>query len=246
MLGFLRRIRRSLIEEGHLRKYLIYALGEVLLVMIGILLALQVNTWNDNRNLRNTESQIIAALNVEFIEARDALDFRIDVINSQRTVLLDILGFCQPGTVSLSQVTMDSLINSSYALPSFNPPNATLEDLINTGKISVIQNEELRKILSAWSGKLEEAKRQEEYQGAFLYGTYTPYIEQRIEFPYEKDSFGLKDNNEGSFGTDSRTLLRDFEFCNLTRRAAYWSWWVNEEYANLGEDIDRIVELTKQ
>ena len=49
MLPFFRRIRQSLLTNGAARKYLFYAAGEVLLVMIGILLALQVNNWNENR-----------------------------------------------------------------------------------------------------------------------------------------------------------------------------------------------------
>ena len=46
MLKFFRRIRQKLINQGDLKRYLIYAIGEVILVMIGILLALQVNNWN--------------------------------------------------------------------------------------------------------------------------------------------------------------------------------------------------------
>ncbi len=49
MLKFFRKIRHQLIKEGSFQKYLLYAIGEILLVMIGILLALQVNNWNEHR-----------------------------------------------------------------------------------------------------------------------------------------------------------------------------------------------------
>ena len=62
MLGFLRRIRRSLIEEGHLRKYLVYAIGEILLVVLGILIALQVNNWNEARKESDLERQYLEEL----------------------------------------------------------------------------------------------------------------------------------------------------------------------------------------
>ena len=55
MLKFFRRIRRKLLNEGSLRKYLVYAIGEILLVMVGILLALQVNNWNEGRKLKALE-----------------------------------------------------------------------------------------------------------------------------------------------------------------------------------------------
>ncbi len=55
MLTYLRNIRKSLIDSRSVRKYVLYAFGEIFLVMIGILLALQVNRWNENRKDRAFE-----------------------------------------------------------------------------------------------------------------------------------------------------------------------------------------------
>ena len=66
MLTFLRKIRKSLIESGSTRKYLLYAIREILLVMIGILLALQVNNWNLHRLETIEEQSILKDLFVEF------------------------------------------------------------------------------------------------------------------------------------------------------------------------------------
>jgi len=49
MLRFFRTLRQRLLTENKFSRYLLYAVGEILLVMIGILLALQVNNWNNNR-----------------------------------------------------------------------------------------------------------------------------------------------------------------------------------------------------
>ena len=49
MLTFLRKIRKSLLDGGKIRRYLFYAVGEILLVVIGILIALQINNWNEDR-----------------------------------------------------------------------------------------------------------------------------------------------------------------------------------------------------
>jgi hypothetical protein len=59
MLTFIRKIGRSLIESGSVQKYLLYAIGEITLVVIGILIALQVNNWNVDRNLRKQEASIL-------------------------------------------------------------------------------------------------------------------------------------------------------------------------------------------
>ena len=49
MIKFFRNIRRSLLSEGKTSKYLKYAVGEIVLVVIGILIALQINNWNEHR-----------------------------------------------------------------------------------------------------------------------------------------------------------------------------------------------------
>lgn len=62
MLRFLRNIRQKLIEQENVRKYIWYALGEIFLVMIGILLALQVNNWNEERKELHLEQEFMAQL----------------------------------------------------------------------------------------------------------------------------------------------------------------------------------------
>ena len=59
MFHLLRRIRHTLINKGHLSKYLIYALGEILLVVIGILIALQINNWNIAKLEKEKEEQVL-------------------------------------------------------------------------------------------------------------------------------------------------------------------------------------------
>lgn len=59
MLKFFRSIRKKLIQQDNVRKYLLYAIGEILLVVIGILIALQVNNWNEERIARNAEKELL-------------------------------------------------------------------------------------------------------------------------------------------------------------------------------------------
>ncbi|MBK7873993.1 MAG: hypothetical protein IPJ74_26755 [Saprospiraceae bacterium] len=59
MLRFFRNIRRRLLDSGSLRKYLVYAVGEIILVVIGILIALQINNWNEGRKDRKPQIQTL-------------------------------------------------------------------------------------------------------------------------------------------------------------------------------------------
>ena len=68
MLQFFRKIRRKLLQEGSFRQYMLYAIGEILLVMVGILLALQVNSWNENRLERIEEINLLEGIHKDLVQ----------------------------------------------------------------------------------------------------------------------------------------------------------------------------------
>ena len=70
MLKFFRKIRQNLLMENKTGKYFKYAIGEIILVVIGILIALQINNWNQNRIQLKQEQKILLSLKTDFIESK--------------------------------------------------------------------------------------------------------------------------------------------------------------------------------
>ncbi|PQJ82006.1 DUF6090 family protein [Polaribacter glomeratus] len=58
MIKFFQKIRRRLLKESKFNRYFIYAIGEIILVVIGVLIALQVNNWNENK-LQHKKTEVI-------------------------------------------------------------------------------------------------------------------------------------------------------------------------------------------
>ncbi|MCR9132890.1 MAG: DUF6090 family protein [bacterium] len=83
MLRFFRNIRQKLLENGNLRKYFWYALGEILLVMIGILLALQVNNWNEQRKLAGLEHELLNEILSDLRVDSSRFSYTIDDLEEQ-------------------------------------------------------------------------------------------------------------------------------------------------------------------
>lgn len=74
MIKFFRHIRKSLLEENKMGKYFKYAIGEIILVVIGILIALQINNWNEHRKLEEFEKNILIEIDRTIV--KDLADFK--------------------------------------------------------------------------------------------------------------------------------------------------------------------------
>ena len=84
MIKFFRKIRRQLLTENKFTKYLIYAIGEIVLVVIGILIALQINNWNENRKNNTLErafiKSLITDLNIDINRLNEVITYNEDKI----------------------------------------------------------------------------------------------------------------------------------------------------------------------
>ena len=78
MVKLFRTIRQKLLQSGKLKSYAAYALGEIFLVMIGILLALQINNWNEERKDRIKENKVLASLLEDFRYSQSKIKKALD------------------------------------------------------------------------------------------------------------------------------------------------------------------------
>lgn len=78
MIKLFRNVRQRLLTENRFKKYLLYAIGEIILVVIGILIALQINNWNENNKLEDKKQgyylQLLDDLNKDKIAARETIE----------------------------------------------------------------------------------------------------------------------------------------------------------------------------
>ncbi len=146
MISFFRKIRRWLIVENKFSRYLLYAIGEILLVMIGILLALQVNNWNEARKEHQLETKILTEILLNLESDLKNLDEKIAnnkrFINHQ-TAVLDHLNNNLPITDAL-RYDYAWLTGDDH----FTPNAVGYENLKSMG-LNIIRNENLIKEITA-------------------------------------------------------------------------------------------------
>ena len=155
MLNLLRKLRRSLWGTGGIRKYCLYAIGEIALVVIGILIALQINNWNQQRINKIQESIYIQAierdLNEQIVHIDAQISWEIDMAQIAQTMLIDY--------DTQSKFEVDSVFSSRMGTLSlrrtFTMIDATYEELVSTGNINILSNSTFKESLIKYYEKLE-------------------------------------------------------------------------------------------
>jgi len=145
MIKFFRRIRQSLLSENKFSKYLIYAIGEIVLVVIGILIALQINTWNENQKLKKEERQVLINFQQSLQNDLTNLGIRTQIHNRSDFSI----------GVILDHLENDKAYDGSLKV-HFGQTNATPEIIINTStfealksnNLNLISNENLRQSIT--------------------------------------------------------------------------------------------------
>ncbi|MFD2588054.1 DUF6090 family protein [Croceitalea marina] len=189
MIKFFRKIRQNLLMENKTGKYFKYALGEIILVVIGILIALQINNWNQNRINNKQEQQILLQLKSEFEENLEELgrkdNMREKMINSAEQL------FKIKTENSLSEFPLDTIrfyIAWTYNTPTFDPVLGTTNELLSSGKLYLITNNELKTRLTNWSGQVDRLREYEQDLRQYNINNYDPFLTQ---------NFSIKDLFEG-------------------------------------------------
>ena len=147
-----------MIDGNQFLKYSRYAIGEIVLVVIGILIALQINTWNEKNQMKTEEQQALKNLDIDFERNKADLQELIHESNKSLNSSLTILNYTGDKNNRLLEKEFDSLLLDVYFINQFYAVNGSLDDLLNSGKLSIIQNPELRKKLSVWKSSLIEMR----------------------------------------------------------------------------------------
>jgi hypothetical protein len=141
MIKFFKKIRRTLLNQNKTGKYLKYAVGEIVLVMIGILLALQVSNWNTERKIEKEEIAILNNLLENLSLAKKQSKIEISNENLLKKSLLVALGKSKRNLNTLSDSLIFNILwNSNPNTPVLN----SYTDIKNTGKTGIVTNRKIR------------------------------------------------------------------------------------------------------
>jgi len=244
MIPFFRKIRKKMADENKPMKYARYAIGEIVLVVIGILIALQINTWNEERKTRIIETktlkEIRANLEMDLVEMNGDI-MVMDSINYAGEVVIDYLENHNEPSYAFNYAAQVARIN-----PHFDP-NQGGYSLLNSKGIDIISNDSLRGSIS----KLYES----------YYPYYAKYENERITklnhviLPKFVNYFSIHATEDNYFNSVAEISQKDFlalkndasfiNFLNLAisenkmvqNRAQRTSGYINDLIAQIDKEL---------
>lgn len=161
-------------EKNNTRRYLKYAVGEIALVVIGILIALQINNWNEYRHERQLEKELLLQLQSEYesnlTQLEDKVDLRNDIIHASSRILeyMNRPAVRVPDSVSV-------LVGITVLAPTYD---AIVNDIISSGRIQLIQNGDLREKLTRFTSDVIQVSEDEVIWKEYIIMHYFPTLIQ--------------------------------------------------------------------
>ncbi len=268
MIKFFRRIRQRLLTENKFSKYLLYAIGEIALVVIGILIALSINNWNQERQNRKLEKRYLSG----FIQdlKQDSIDLsrviskasvNIKLSHNVITELEDSIAknYFEKQlfntVINQVQIEEDKVIYKNYSelvrtfgekitqltqRRSFDLAEVTLNEILSTGNIHVIQNEELRIEIQNYYSEMTAGL---DYESNAIIPSFTNYVNVLQEIgltPYSEMPIEEIKMNVGS----RQKLVTSLKYLlDANLRHFYWSNGLNADIERTKNAIE--MELTK-
>jgi hypothetical protein len=271
MFRFFRKSREKTLAENpsdrkglakKYRKYTFYVVGEIFIVIIGILLALQVDNWNNQLEDRQEAQVFLIRLKNEFLTNRKQLVQKVTMREKALKSTRELLRFVDGNPEGLRASQIDSLLANALPVYTFDPSLGVLNQLTSTDKLTLIQSEALNDKLSIWDAMIEDFKEDENMYNdynhnqfrPFLYKNYTARniintrIRNRVIEPILLSNPNDVNTEIGFSGqsVNVTALQNSMEFENYLAFCVSWLSLINTQSQGILNYIDSVVEIIDQ
>jgi Family of unknown function (DUF6090) len=199
MIKFFRKIRQTMIKENptsakttagsKTSKYLLYAIGEIILVVIGILIALGINNWNENRKKNIEEFKILVNLKNEIINNQEELTATISYHKFVFEKTNELSRLMRPNPKEIEIDKLDTLMFAMIYIPKFNP----ITTVLSSDKLELIKDEKLKNKIASWKYIYDDY----EYDIKIIYDYNKNYI-----YSFMSENYQIKNIKGGKFKSD--------------------------------------------
>ena len=247
MFRFFRQIRQQVVSEGRLRKYFLYAAGEIVLVVVGILIALQINNANELRLQRQSELSYLRNLKVDLQINVQELDKFIAARNGRIASASKMIDYFEGAP-------LDDLEDFNYhnihvqLWQKFYQNNNTFQELVNSGNLGIISDNDIKNALMDLELLYKKMKSNEDHMRFdFEEYVFKPFFDTVDIDPMTKNyvytATGGKAGEKTALSRDAaELLLSDVKYKNGFTLAIYMNTVINGELEVLKQKTMQLIE----
>ena len=242
MIKFFRKIRQNLLMENKTGKYFKYAIGEIVLVVIGILIALSINNWNDQRKERAKElhylQNIKTDLQLNKAELNKFLATRKNLIGNAQKIIAHFEG--KPVT---DLAAFNQLCIPIFAWKRYYQNNNTFQELLNSGNLALITNDSIKTTLLNMEMEYKKLKSEEAHYRFDMETTIYQPIYQFMDVQALTDNFAYR-VSQGQAGRDVTLPKQQFDVFFNTMAIKNGFTFTILEYEILNQHMDNMISMT--
>ncbi len=212
-----------------------------MLVVIGILIALSINNWNEGQKIEKTEKEILQSLNIELQANLKSLKAINDQHKTEFEDGMSILKTFGSDISSIPTLKLDSITTNAFAGYSFEARDGYIKSLIASNKIDYIENAELKAFISSFESMVIDAVQEEGYIRRLLNERLWPATDGKLSFLNGNATFGgYEEFPKGTYESDYEWFFHSREMEDLTANIMTWK---KENINDENTLIVRIVEM---
>ena len=225
-------------------RYFKYAIGEIVLVVIGILIALQINNWNNNRTNTIESNEFNQRLLAEVNGNIDLATGKIEIIRSTLNSSKQILDLFNKPSNDENLKSLDSLIYNIIEGVEIEFIAGTLSEGLNTGKVALIESDILKSKLYGLPANIEYVGKWDNNFSTYLYEIFQPFLYENFNYREMDNAYSNYDVGPSKFKNQhNKALLENEQFENLINNQFFQSNSQLEFHTNLKNEFETIKKL---
>ncbi len=209
-----RKIRKKLLNSGKLKSYLAYALGEILLIAIGILIAWKINDLNEIRKNRIVELKIYESLYEELNMNLKILNTSIDRYSETSKIIAGTMNYIGLPPEEISSGAKDTIVRINYS--QTNLLDGALNSVISTTKFELIESDSLKSLITNYPGEIQKLKSIDSKIKEIVLDRLQPTLEKHLALKDMLSKDNPKYTRIKAFGepSDYQKLLHSKDYQN--------------------------------
>ncbi|WP_339657449.1 DUF6090 family protein [uncultured Maribacter sp.] len=238
MIKLFRNIRQKLLDEGKTGKYLKYAVGEIILVVIGILIALSINHWNQDRLNGFEKRDLLSKLHVEFKSNKKVVaNFRIAEERAIKSAmnLINLVGATEEDLLSHN---LDSLLFLSFPSNELAFADNAVNSIVENGRLNLFENDSITALLNHWNSLTEIRKTRFAKLDSWNNEHFLPFLLSHISFREMDSNANYEWAGTSKVKPSYYPLFQKIEFENLLDN----SLWLHQQIISRLDETDFLID----